>query len=98
MVRGDRGRQRSHLFLKSRDAEPLVDTVNGSFLAAGLIDEVSLVLAPVADGTVGSPTVFDVRSGNANRMAAGMTLQSVRRLNKDALWLRYKGRKQRPRK
>src|SRR5688572_5809078 len=31
--------------------------VNGSFLKAGLIDEFSLVLAPLADGTKGNPTV-----------------------------------------
>ena len=36
-------------------------TVNGSFLAAGLIDEFSHVVVPVADGSIGSPAVFDVR-------------------------------------
>jgi len=37
--------------------------VNGSFLMAGLIDEFSLVLAPVADGTIGSPSVFEAEEG-----------------------------------
>ena len=28
-------------------------------LQAGLIDEISLLLAPIADGTIGTPTLFD---------------------------------------
>jgi riboflavin biosynthesis pyrimidine reductase len=43
--------------------------VNGSFLKAGLIDEFSLVLAPVADGTIGSPTVFEAEEGYGKRKA-----------------------------
>jgi riboflavin biosynthesis pyrimidine reductase len=64
-------------------------TVNGSFLAAGLIDELSLVVIPVADGTAGSRTVFDVPDDNPKRVASRMKLQSVRRLKNDAIWLRY---------
>ena len=37
---------------------------NGSWLKAGLIDEISLLLAPVADGTTGVPTVFRRGTGN----------------------------------
>ena len=41
--------------------------INGTFLAAGVIDELSLLFAPVADGSMGTPTLFDVseRSGPA---------------------------------
>ena len=42
--------------------------VNGSFLKAGLIDEFSLVLAPLADGTTGSPSVFEVEEGYGNKV------------------------------
>jgi 2,5-diamino-6-(ribosylamino)-4(3H)-pyrimidinone 5'-phosphate reductase len=35
-------------------------SINGSFLRDDLVDEVSLLLAPVIDGRVGSPSVFDV--------------------------------------
>jgi 2,5-diamino-6-(ribosylamino)-4(3H)-pyrimidinone 5'-phosphate reductase len=65
-------------------------TVNGSFLAAGLIDELSLVLAPIADGTVGSPTAFDVRGSFPMRRASHMTLHSARRLQNGVMWLRYR--------
>ncbi len=64
--------------------------VNGSFLKAGLIDEFSLVLAPVADGTIGSPVVFEAEEGYGNRKATRFTLQSVERVYNDFLWIRYK--------
>jgi len=63
--------------------------VNGSFLKAGLIDEFSLVLAPLADGTIGAPTVFEAEEGYGKRKATHFTLKSVKRIYKDFLWLRY---------
>jgi 2,5-diamino-6-(ribosylamino)-4(3H)-pyrimidinone 5'-phosphate reductase len=63
--------------------------VNGSFLEAGLIDEFSYVLAPVADGTIGSPTVFEAKEGYANRKATQFTIKSVERIYDDFLWIRY---------
>ena len=64
---------------------------NGSFLAAGLIDELSLVLMPVADGSTGTPTVFD--TGTRARKATKLSLRSVERLGGGALWLRYRAGK-----
>jgi len=63
--------------------------VNGSFLKAGLIDEFSLVLAPVADGTIGSPTVFEAEEGYGNRRATQFRIRSVERVYNDFLWIRY---------
>lgn len=63
--------------------------VNGSFLKAGLIDELSLVLAPIADGIIGAPTVFEVEAGYGKRKATHFTLKSVKRIYKDFLWIRY---------
>lgn len=63
--------------------------VNGSFLKAGLIDEFSLVLAPVADGTIGSPTVFEVEEGYGNRKATQFKIKSVEQIYNDFLWIRY---------
>ena len=64
-------------------------TVNGSFLRAGLIDELSLVLAPVADGRTGIPTVFDADGADTKRKGTRFRLKSVKRLQRDFLWLRY---------
>ncbi len=63
--------------------------VNGSFLKAALIDEFSLVLAPVADGTIGSPTVFEVEEGYGNRKATQFKIKSVEQIYEDFLWIRY---------
>ncbi|WP_026464538.1 dihydrofolate reductase family protein [Adhaeribacter aquaticus] len=63
--------------------------VNGSFLQAGLIDEFSLVLAPVADGAIGSPTVFEVAEGYENRKATQFKIKSVEQIYDDFLWIRY---------
>src|SRR6478736_1805675 len=63
--------------------------VNGSFLKAGLIDELSLVVAPLADGTIGSLSVFDVEEGYGKRLATHFTLKSVKKIYNDFLWIRY---------
>ena len=67
--------------------------INGSFLAAGLVDELSVLVAPVADGSVGTPTLFDAAegAGPARRLA----LLSVRRRPGDLVWLRYRVRPER---
>jgi riboflavin biosynthesis pyrimidine reductase len=64
--------------------------VNGSFLRAGLVDELSLVMCPAIDGVRGAPSVFD--SGDADATAApirAMRLDSATVLEAGAVWLRY---------
>lgn len=61
--------------------------INGSFLAADLIDELSVLIAPVADGNIGTPTLFDVEAGVGP--ARKLRLISVARLKGDLVWLRY---------
>jgi 2,5-diamino-6-(ribosylamino)-4(3H)-pyrimidinone 5'-phosphate reductase len=64
--------------------------INGSFLAANLIDELSILVGPVADGSVGTPSLFDVET----RRAPARTLQllSMEKRPGDIVWLRYKVR------
>ncbi len=62
---------------------------NGSFLKAGLIDELYLVLMPLADGTLGTPTLFDVENDHPRRKATPFLLKSSKTLAKGALLLRY---------
>lgn len=59
--------------------------INGAFLDAGLIDEISLLLIPVADGTQKMPTLFD----RPPSMAARLKLKSVQQLEHDVLHLCY---------
>lgn len=61
--------------------------INGSFLAADLIDELSLLVIPVADGTVGTPSLFDAPAGK--RSMRPLRLISVRKAAADMVWLRY---------
>jgi 2,5-diamino-6-(ribosylamino)-4(3H)-pyrimidinone 5'-phosphate reductase len=62
--------------------------INGSFLAAGVVDELSILVAPVADGGVGTPTLFDAREGPGP--ARHLKLLTVERRRGDLLWLRYR--------
>ncbi len=62
--------------------------INGGMLRAGLIDEVSLLLAPVADGRAGTPSLFDVLGDAA--APRRLSLQAVERRDGDVLWLRYR--------
>jgi len=62
--------------------------INGAMLSADLIDEVSLLLAPVADGSLGTPTLFDVQAPGWK--ARKLELVSTRKVGGGVLWLRYK--------
>lgn len=64
--------------------------INGSFLAAGVIDELSVLIAPVADGGVGTPTLFEAREGPG--LARALELVSVERRRGGLLWVRYRVR------
>lgn len=64
--------------------------INGAFLRAGLIDEISLVLAPLAVGGTATPTLFD---GPDLTSAEGLTrldLLQARPLGQGAFWLHYR--------
>lgn len=63
--------------------------INGGFLAAGLIDEVSLLLAPGIDGRKGQTALFD-GIADMDRMPVRLSLESVERFGNDTLWIRYK--------
>lgn len=64
--------------------------VNGSFLQAGLIDELSLLLLPIADGTRGTPTSFEVGDHLGPYHAAGLRLLHLEQLPENVVWLRYR--------
>jgi riboflavin biosynthesis pyrimidine reductase len=65
---------------------------NGSFLRAGLIDEISLSVCPAIDGARGGPHVFDSAEEFTGPSAPvqSMTLASSEVLEGGAVWLRYR--------
>ena len=65
---------------------------NGSFLRAGLIDEISLAICPAVDGARGVPHVFDSNDDESEARAPlrAMTLESSQVLEGGAIWLRYR--------
>jgi riboflavin biosynthesis pyrimidine reductase len=65
---------------------------NGSFLRAGLIDEISLAIYPGVDGAKGAPSVFDSTDDNPDAPApiAALALESSEVLPGGAIWLRYR--------
>lgn len=62
--------------------------INGGMLRAGLVDEVSVLVAPVADGRVGTPALFDIEGADA--APCRLALEHVERRADDVLWLRYR--------
>lgn len=62
--------------------------INGSMLRAGMIDEVSLLLTPVADGKTGTPSLFDLDGDDV--APHRLSLISVEQRAGDMLWLRYR--------
>ena len=63
--------------------------VDWSFLQAGLIDEISLIVPPVIDGGVSLPSAFDDSPLAAGHAPVALKLTYLQRLEGDALWLRY---------
>lgn len=63
--------------------------LNWSFLQAGLCDEVSIVLAPAADGSNDTPALFAARDGLSADIPVSFQLQQVEVLEDSIVWLRY---------
>ncbi|MET4108086.1 RibD family protein [Hymenobacter sp. UYP22] len=64
--------------------------LNGSLLNAGLIDELSLLVLPIADGTPHSPTTFEVSDYLQMGPATRLYLNQVQQLDNDVVWLKYR--------
>ncbi len=69
-------------------------TINGAFLRQGFIDEVSVVLAPIAIGGKRTPTMFDCDDLTSIREATSLELIETKPVgDKGAVWLYYKVKK-----
>jgi riboflavin biosynthesis pyrimidine reductase len=65
-------------------------TFNGAMLKAGLIDEISHLTVPIADGGTGVQTMFDIPGESPAKSAAMLKLQSHRLMPGGVIWARYK--------
>ncbi len=66
--------------------------INGSFLKAGLIDEISLLMYPGIDGLASVPSIFEYHGKPGEQPAAGKALRhlATETLNDGTVWLRYR--------
>ena len=66
--------------------------VNGGFLRAGLVDEISLMLVPAIDGASGAPTVFDGPGASTSERLPidTLALMSHEVMDGGIVWLRYR--------
>ena len=64
-------------------------SINGTLLNAGLIDELSLLMLPLADGTTGAPTTFEVSNQLSKTPVRELKLINVEKLPYEVLWLKY---------
>lgn len=64
--------------------------INGSLLNEGLIDELSLLIVPIADGTPKAPTTFEVSEYLEKKCATILRLTHVKQVGHGVLWLRYR--------
>jgi len=66
--------------------------INGAFLKAGLIDEISLLVYPGIDGLSGVPSIFDFAGTKDEKPATGQSLRhtATETLEGGVVWIRYK--------
>ncbi|MDE6810990.1 MAG: RibD family protein [Muribaculaceae bacterium] len=62
--------------------------INGGFLGAGLIDEVSLLLAPGIDGRQGQRAMFD-GIADQSKLPTKLSLQSIDKFDNGVIWIKY---------
>lgn len=65
--------------------------INGSMLQAGVVDELSLLVAPAVDGLTGTPAVFDIDGEEDASLGSRrrLDLTSCETLDGGVVWLRY---------
>lgn len=63
--------------------------INGGFLSAGLIDEISILLAPGIDGRTMQPALFDGIVDRSGFIPTKLKLNSVETVDGGVLWIRY---------
>lgn len=63
--------------------------INGAFLTAGLIDELSAMIAPGIDGRIGQPTLFDFNYNDRDFVPVKLKIKEIKTFPNDVIWVRY---------
>ncbi|HEX4348789.1 MAG TPA: dihydrofolate reductase family protein [Verrucomicrobiae bacterium] len=63
---------------------------NGAMLKAGLVDEISHLTVPIADGGAGVSSFFDIPGDAPAKAAAALRLRSHKLLPGGVIWARYR--------
>ena len=63
--------------------------INGAFLSAGLIDELSAMIAPGIDGRIGQPALFDGISDCEGYLPVRLKFKRVEAMPNGVIWARY---------
>ena len=63
--------------------------MNWSFMQQGVVDELSLLLAPAADGSSTTPTVFEQSKFLSTSTPVEFTLKNVEQLKESSVRLTY---------
>ncbi|MDE5847966.1 MAG: dihydrofolate reductase family protein [Muribaculaceae bacterium] len=63
--------------------------INGAFLSAGLIDELSAMIAPGIDGRIGQPALFDGISDCEDYLPVRLRFKTVKAMPNGVIWARY---------
>lgn len=64
--------------------------LNWSYLQSGLVDEVSILLAPIADASTDAPRLFAAKEPFSSVEPHSFSLISVQPLKDSSVWLRYR--------
>lgn len=63
--------------------------INWSFLQAGLVDEISIVMTPAADGSTDTQTLFDANEKYNQPTPMTFKIKQTEILDDGSVWLRY---------
>ena len=63
--------------------------LNGALLRGGLVDQLEIVVLPVAIGGKGTPSLFDGQVLGADELPTALKLSATRVTNDGAIWLSY---------
>ena len=63
--------------------------INGGFLSAGLIDELSVMIAPGIDGRIGQPALFDGIADSDKYRPLSLKFKEISTFSNGVIWVRY---------